>query len=146
MNSTNYEHLIMQFSLIVRENFIILTRRESIKSYINIFIIEVAALCVITPHRDMVRYQLFDMKCRQHGSPKRWYPTASLAGVTTQKTATWISIAMETWSLTLCSFLFCLLCLPFLRSIYSAQYSVLNPLSNGQGGSFPGGKAVRSWS
>jgi hypothetical protein len=29
---------------------------------------------------------------RQQGPPKRWYPTTSLHGVITQKTATWISI------------------------------------------------------
>jgi len=33
---------------------------------------------------------------RQNGHPKRWYPTITLRGVTTQKTSTWIFTAVKT--------------------------------------------------
>jgi hypothetical protein len=46
----------------------------------------------------MVGYQLFrcsPWRWRQHGALKRWYPTTTLHGVTTQKTSTWFFTAMK---------------------------------------------------
>jgi hypothetical protein len=36
---------------------------------------------------------------RQHGTPKRWYPTTALHGVKTQKVSTWIFTAVKTSNL-----------------------------------------------
>jgi hypothetical protein len=46
----------------------------------------------VTQYSDVVRYQRFGGPCCLHlqGEVKRWYPTTSLQGVKTQKTATWI--------------------------------------------------------
>jgi hypothetical protein len=35
---------------------------------------------------------------KQHGTPKRWYPTTTLNGVTTQQTSAWLFIAVK-WHL-----------------------------------------------
>jgi len=40
---------------------------------------------------------------RQHGIPKRWYPTTKLHGVTTQRTSTWMFITVLTRAYFLCS-------------------------------------------
>jgi len=53
---------------------------------------------VVTQASGVVGYQCFRemapftslWRCRQHGTPKYWYSTESLHGVTTQKTAAWI--------------------------------------------------------
>jgi hypothetical protein len=43
---------------------------------------------------------------RQYGPPKRWYPTTTLHGVTTQKTSIWIFTSVKTSNLTPWCFLF----------------------------------------
>jgi len=52
--------------------------------------IQVAIYGVVAPCRDMVAYQLFHLypedggsRRRQYGTPKSWYPTTSLHGITT---------------------------------------------------------------
>jgi len=55
-------------------------------------------------HRDHVTFTFTikqigkKLRWRQHGPPKRWYPTTSLHGVTSQKTATRIFTAVKTSS------------------------------------------------
>jgi len=45
--------------------------------------VQVEVFWLVTPRR-----------WRQQGPPKRWYPTTTLHGITTQKTMTWIKIKM----------------------------------------------------
>jgi hypothetical protein len=60
--------------------------------------IRVVVFWVVTPCSENLVASIFRMKWRwrQHGPPKRRYPTTTLLGVTTQKTSTWIFIAVKT--------------------------------------------------
>jgi len=51
--------------------------------------------CIVTPCNDVVGYQHFGVPWRQQGPLKHWFPTTELRGVTTQKTATQIFIAVR---------------------------------------------------
>jgi hypothetical protein len=50
--------------------------------------IQVEVFWVVTPWSVVAGYQRF-RRWRQRGLPKRWYPTTTLHGITTQTTTTW---------------------------------------------------------
>jgi hypothetical protein len=65
--------------------------------------------CVVTPCSVMVGYQRFrgqPWRWRQHGSPKRWYPTILQHGITTQETSSWNTIALKAAELVLSSYVY----------------------------------------
>jgi len=74
----------------------------------RILMFQVEVFWVVTPCIVVVGYQSFGGPCclhlqgdgRQHGSPKRWRPTTTLHGITTQKTSTSKNICgafIKTW-------------------------------------------------
>jgi len=51
---------------------------------------------IVYVSRKRERYAVFSpWRWRQHGPPKRWYPDTTVHGITTQKTSTWIFIAVK---------------------------------------------------
>jgi hypothetical protein len=53
-------------------------------------VFQVEAFCVVTPSGVVLGYQRFKGPCclhLQHGPLKRWYPTKTQHGITTQKTS-----------------------------------------------------------
>jgi hypothetical protein len=82
----------------MKKNYFIISHSFHCESFVRLEIFTVmkihVVLLVMTPYGDVVGYKHFGRPCCLHlqhedGSPKCWYPTTSLHGVITQKTATW---------------------------------------------------------
>jgi hypothetical protein len=69
----------------------------------HIWLIPVKVFWVVTLYSFAVGYKHFKGLWRQKGHPKHWYPTATLHGITTQMTWTWIFTAVNFVTSRLCS-------------------------------------------
>jgi hypothetical protein len=110
---------------------------------------------IVTPCNIAAGYQRTSpWRWRQHGPPKRWYPTATLHGVRTQKTSSWIFTADKTsdhCTLSLAS--------PYLHNFSQINFNIIlghtcpnrlrgttSLLCNRYGGFLPWNKAAGTWS